>query len=115
MVNSIIIENDQQYESVEFTPARLEDLSKEEILARIKAVSYTHLDVYKRQVRDDSGDFTYRELDRMSDYIAQKLTENGFGPEQAAGILCGRTKEYTVAYVGVMKAGGAYVLSLIHI
>mgnify|MGYP000537556735 CR=1 FL=1 len=38
-------------------------------------------------VRDDSGDFTYRELDRMSDYIAQKLTENGFGPEQAAGCL----------------------------
>ena len=36
MVSSIIIENDQQYESVEFTPARLEDLSKEEILARIK-------------------------------------------------------------------------------
>ena len=36
MVNSIIIENDQQYESVEFTPARLEDLSKEEILAIIK-------------------------------------------------------------------------------
>ena len=36
MVNSIIIENDQQYESVEFTSARLEDLSKEEILARIK-------------------------------------------------------------------------------
>ena len=36
MVNSIIIENDQQYESVEFTPARLEDLSKEEILTRIK-------------------------------------------------------------------------------
>ena len=54
-------------------------------------------------VRDDSGDFTYRELDRMSDYIAQKLTENGFGPEQAAGILCGRTKEYTVAYVGVRR------------
>ena len=54
-------------------------------------------------MRDDSGDFTYRELDRMSDYIAQKLTENGFGPEQAAGILCGRTKEYTVAYVGVMR------------
>ena len=26
-------------------------------------------------VRDDSGDFTYRELDRMSDYIAQKLTD----------------------------------------
>lgn len=36
MVNSIIIENDQKYESVEFTPATLEDLTKDEILARIK-------------------------------------------------------------------------------
>ena len=43
----------------------------------------------------------------MSDYVAQKLTENGFGREKAAGILCGRTKEFAVAYVGVMKAGGA--------
>lgn len=36
MVNSIIIENDQQYEEAEFTPARLEELSKEEILKRIQ-------------------------------------------------------------------------------
>ena len=44
-------------------------------------------------VRDGRGEITYKELDRMSDYIAQKLTENGFGREKAAGILCGRTKE----------------------
>ena len=60
-------------------------------------------------VRDGAGEITYRELDRMSDYIAQKLTENGFGREKTAGILCGRTKEFSAAYVGVMKAGGAYV------
>ena len=60
-------------------------------------------------VRDGNGEITYRELDKMSDYIAQKLTENGFSREKVAGILCGRTKEYAVAYVGVMKAGGAYV------
>ena len=60
-------------------------------------------------VRDGIGEITYKELDKMSDYIAQKLTENGFGREKAAGILCGRTKEYAIAYVGVMKAGGAYV------
>ena len=54
-------------------------------------------------VRDEFGDFTYRELDKMSDYVAQRLTENGFGPEQATGILCGRTKEYAIAYVGVMR------------
>ncbi|MDO4337923.1 MAG: electron transport complex subunit RsxC [Eubacteriales bacterium] len=36
MVNSIIVENDQQYEEVEFTPASLESLSKEDILNRIR-------------------------------------------------------------------------------
>ena len=60
-------------------------------------------------VRDGRGEITYKELDRMSDYIAHKLTENGFGREKAAGILCGRTKEFAIAYIGVMKAGGAYV------
>ena len=60
-------------------------------------------------VKDGMGELTYKELDHMSDYVAQKLTENGFGREKVAGILCGRTKEYAVAYIGVMKAGGAYV------
>ena len=60
-------------------------------------------------VRDGMGEITYKELDRLSDYVAQKLTENGFGREKAAGILCGRKKEFAIGYVGVMKAGGAYV------
>ena len=36
MVNSIIIENDGEYKEAEFVPARLEDLSREEILDRIQ-------------------------------------------------------------------------------
>ena len=36
MVDSIIIENDQQYQEVEYTPAKFEDLTKEDILNRIK-------------------------------------------------------------------------------
>ena len=60
-------------------------------------------------VKDEFGEITYKELDRMSDYVAQKLTENDFGKEKVAGILCGRTKEFTIGYLGVMKAGGAYV------
>ncbi len=36
MGDAIIIENDQQYECVEYTPAQLSDLSKEDILARIQ-------------------------------------------------------------------------------
>ncbi len=41
--------------------------------------------------------------------LHRSLPKNGFGREQAAGILCGRTKEFAAAYIGVMKAGGAYV------
>ena len=37
MVNSIIIENDQQYEETEFHPAVLEELTQEEILDRIRS------------------------------------------------------------------------------
>ena len=55
------------------------------------------------------GELTYKELDHMSDYVAQKLTENGFGREKVAGILCGRTKEYAVAYIGVMRPAVPYV------
>ena len=36
MANSIIIENDGKYEEAEFVPARLEELTKEEILKRIQ-------------------------------------------------------------------------------
>lgn len=36
MVDCIVIENDQQYQEIEFQEARLEDLTKEEILNRIK-------------------------------------------------------------------------------
>ena len=39
-------------------------------------------------VKDGMGELTYKELDHMSDYVAQKLTENGFGSEKVAGILC---------------------------
>ncbi|MCI8372641.1 MAG: amino acid adenylation domain-containing protein [Lachnospiraceae bacterium] len=60
-------------------------------------------------VRDSRGTITYRELDRMSDYVASRLAEQEFGPEQVAGILCGRTSDFVIGYVGVMKAGGAYV------
>ena len=60
-------------------------------------------------VRDEKGTITYRELDQLSDYVAAKLTENGFGPEKVTGILSGRTREFVIGYVGVMKAGGAYV------
>lgn len=78
----------------------------------------TFVDLFRRSVesypdrpavRDENGTITYRELDKMSDYVAGKLLEHGFGPEKVAGILTGRTKEFVIGYIGAMKAGGAYV------
>lgn len=43
-------------------------------------------------VKDGMGELTYKELDHMSDYVAQKLTENGFGREKVAGILVRKNK-----------------------
>ena len=60
-------------------------------------------------VKDENGTITYAELDAVSEYIADKLKNNGFGREKVAGILCGRTRVFVEAYVGIMKAGGAYV------
>lgn len=60
-------------------------------------------------VKDENGTITYADLDAVSEYIADKLKNNGFGRENVAGILCGRTREFVEAFVGIMKAGGAYV------
>ena len=52
---------------------------------------------------------TYKELDHMSDYVLQKLTENE-SEERLRVFYCGREqKGYAVAYISVMKAGGAYI------
>lgn len=60
-------------------------------------------------LKDENGSISYKELDSMSDLIACRLIENGFGIEQKAGVLCGRTSEFMIAVLGIMKAGGAYV------
>ena len=43
-------------------------------------------------VRDGMGELTYKELDHMSDYVAQKLTENGFGREKGSRYFVRKNK-----------------------
>lgn len=60
-------------------------------------------------VRDSESQLTYAELDAASATVAARLRQTGFGPEQYACVLAGRTKEFLVGVIGVMRAGGAYV------
>lgn len=52
---------------------------------------------------------TYRELDRQSDLIAERLQQLGVGPESLAALYLDRNSRMVTAILGVLKAGGAYV------
>lgn len=57
------------------------------------------------------GRFTYAELDRISDRLAaQLIIEHGIEPEVIVPICMDKSCWAIVAIVGVMKAGGAFVL-----
>ena len=56
------------------------------------------------------GDFTYAELDGLSSALAAQLAERGVGPEKFVPLCFEKSRWTTVALVGVMKAGGVFVL-----
>ncbi|KAF4237725.1 hypothetical protein CNMCM8980_002384 [Aspergillus fumigatiaffinis] len=56
------------------------------------------------------GDFTYGELDRRSSALAAHLAGLGVGPEVFVPLLFEKSRWTAVAMLGVMKAGGAFVL-----
>ncbi|KAJ5855559.1 uncharacterized protein N7529_009503 [Penicillium soppii] len=56
------------------------------------------------------GEFTYGELDMLSSALAAHLAEHGVGPEVFVPLCFEKSRWTTVAMMGVMKAGGAFVL-----
>ncbi len=53
---------------------------------------------------------TYRELDALTDRLAAELFHaHGVRPNSVVGIFMERSAEYVIAYVAVLKAGGAYM------
>jgi len=52
---------------------------------------------------------TYQELNAQANQLAHYLTKAGVGPESLVGICLERSLEMTVAILGTLKAGGAYL------
>ncbi|MFI6007000.1 amino acid adenylation domain-containing protein, partial [Streptomyces sp. NPDC051366] len=52
---------------------------------------------------------TYRELDLRSSRLARRLTDAGVGSEDVVGVLLDRLPALVVAFLAVLKAGGAYL------
>ena len=53
--------------------------------------------------------WTYAELERRSNRLANRLRELGVGPDVPVGVSAERSVQLIAALLGVMKAGGAYV------
>lgn len=61
-------------------------------------------------VRDSSPmEFTYTELDRITDNLAAWLNKYAFVPETLIGVYCNRSCQSVVAFLGILKAGLAYL------
>ncbi len=80
--------------------------------------SKTWLDLFKMQVEktpdkiavaDENSNFTYKELDEISDKVAAWLTENGVEANKFVAIRMGRVKEFYAAVTGIWKIGAAYL------
>ncbi|MEU4928282.1 amino acid adenylation domain-containing protein [Streptomyces yokosukanensis] len=74
--------------------------------------------LFARQVERDpaavallSGDvaLSYRELDRLSDHLAEALRRRHIGPETVVAVAMPRCVDLVVALLAVVKAGGAYL------
>ncbi|PHH75881.1 hypothetical protein CDD80_1997 [Ophiocordyceps camponoti-rufipedis] len=56
------------------------------------------------------GDLTYGELGRHSDRLADRLVRLGVGPDMLVPVCFEKSMWTTVAVLGVLKAGGAFIL-----
>ncbi|MBC6448012.1 non-ribosomal peptide synthetase [Actinokineospora xionganensis] len=53
--------------------------------------------------------WTFAEVDRRANQLANLLVEAGVGPEKLVALLVARSADLVVALLAVLKAGGAYV------
>ncbi|MCC3325694.1 amino acid adenylation domain-containing protein [Gordonia bronchialis] len=60
-------------------------------------------------VVDESGDWTYAELESQSNQLARFLIDAGVGPESKVALAIERSVELLTAIWAVAKTGGAYV------
>jgi len=78
----------------------LHDLFTQQVLRTPKKVAV---------INCDGSQTTFEELEEMTNLLANKLLRCGLGKLKVGGILMERCLEYTVAYIGILKTGAAYM------
>ncbi|KAI1275329.1 hypothetical protein F5Y07DRAFT_409348 [Xylaria sp. FL0933] len=79
---------------------RVENLIEKRCVAQPSAIAVDAWD----------GCFTYEEIDKLSSLLASKLRDCGVGPNKLVPLCFDRSRWTPVALLGVLKAGGAFIL-----
>ena len=102
----------------------LTDINSRAILDEFNATEYpiqsenTVVDLFRRQAKATPDNiclvycdkkYTYSEIDRITDILAQHLLECGINKEDKVGILIPRNENMLICSLGVLKSGGAYL------
>ncbi|MCP4150432.1 MAG: amino acid adenylation domain-containing protein, partial [bacterium] len=62
-----------------------------------------------REDRTERTSLSYGELNRKADHLANRLRENGVGPDCIAALAVNRSPGMIAGIMGILKAGGAYL------
>ncbi|MDD4111509.1 MAG: amino acid adenylation domain-containing protein [Herbinix sp.] len=63
----------------------------------------------KQAVYFNDEHLTYRQLNERANYIAQILRDKGVKPDSIVVLMLEKSLNYTIAIIGILKAGGAFL------
>ncbi|EON97347.1 putative nonribosomal peptide synthetase 10 protein [Phaeoacremonium minimum UCRPA7] len=61
-------------------------------------------------LEDETGTWTYAELDQVTAALADRLRRHGVGRDNLVGVLLGRSADYVIACIAALRAGGAFLV-----
>lgn len=109
MVHELTLLTDEQKEElIKLGTGRVKELKDDtswNLLEKTFLQQYDSIAIESR-----TGNLTYKELEEKADLLARVLQKQGVGKNNVVGILLDRTCSLFVAMIGIMKAGGAYLL-----
>ena len=63
----------------------------------------------RRAIQYNNQSFSYSELDRRSNLLANQLMQFGVKPSSKVGLFLNRSNDLIIGILGILKTGGAYV------